>query len=77
MNRRPKIMSVDERCNISAGVRKAVTEGRYHKNKIPKNEYENIKHIYLYNIMNIKSLANKYGVNSSSMTKLLKKLGVK
>ena len=66
-----------ERERIRTGVQKAIQEGRYHKNKVPSNEYENIKLSYLSGETNQRKLALKYGVNSSSMSKLLKKLGVK
>jgi len=52
-------------------------EGRYHKNKVSLSEYENIKSLYLSGEMNQIKLALKCGVNPISMSKLLKKLGVK
>ena len=65
-----------ERKNISDGVQKAITEGRYHKNKVPLNEYETIKSLYLSGSMNKRQLAFKYGINPSSMNKLLKRIGI-
>ena len=62
---------------IRIGVQKSIKEGRYHKNKVPLNEYENIKLLYLSGKMNQRKLAFKYGITPPSMSKLLKKLGVK
>jgi len=67
----------EERKKISDGVQKSIQEGRYHKNKISLNEYENIKSLYLSGNMNQKNLSIKYGVTPPSMYRLLKKLGVK
>jgi group I intron endonuclease len=71
-----KIFTKEERNNISNGVQKAIQEGRYHKNKIPLSEYETIKSLYVSNTMNKRKLAFKYGVNPSSMGKLLKRIGI-
>ena len=71
-----KIFTEEERKNISGGVQKAIQEGRYHKNKIPKEEYNNIKNMYLSGNMNKRQLAFKYGINPSSMQKLLQRIGV-
>ena len=67
----------DEIEKIRIGVQKSIKEGRYHKNKVPLNEYENIKLLYLSGKMNQRKLAFKYGITPPSMSKLLKKLGVK
>lgn len=66
----------EERKNISVGVQKAIQEGRYHKNKVPLSEYENIKSLYLSGNINKRKLAFKYGISPASMAKLLKRIGI-
>lgn len=65
-----------QRDRVSEGVKRAVLEGRYKKNKIPENERENIKSIYLSKKMNKRQLAIRYLVTPSSMGKYLKKMGL-
>lgn len=77
IHRKSKQFSQDEIQKIRIGVRKAIEEGRYHKNKVSVSEYENIKSLYLSGSMNQRKLALKYGITPPSMAKLLKKLGVK
>jgi len=72
----PKMFTDKERNRIKDGVKKAVAEGRYHKNKVPKEEYETIKEMYLSGNINKRQLAFKYGINPSSMQKLLQRIGV-
>ena len=71
-----KKLTGDQKLRISAGVAKAVAEGRYKKNKIQENDREIIKSIYLSKTMNKRQLAFKYGVNPTSMGKYLKKMGL-
>jgi len=66
----------EERKNISVGVQKAIQEGRYHKNKVPKEQYDTIKALYLSGTINKRQLAFKYGITSSSMQKLLTRIGI-
>ena len=72
----PKVFSEEEKTHISSGVRKAILEGRYHKNKIPKEEYCNIRDMYMSGNINKKQLAFKYGVNPCSIARLLKRIGL-
>lgn len=65
-----------DREKISVGVNKAISEGRYHKNKVHQNEHENIKSLYLSGSMNKRQLSFKYGINPSSMQKLLTRIGI-
>lgn len=71
-----KVFSNEERTHIKDGVRKSVLEGRYHKNKVPKEEYETIRGLYLSGSINKRQLAFKYGITPSSMQKLLQRIGV-
>jgi group I intron endonuclease len=71
-----KKFSDDERKRVKDGVRKSVLEGRYHKNKVPKEEYETIRGMYLSGNINKRQLAFKYGITPSSMQKLLQRIGV-
>ena len=68
-------MNEAERTRISEGVQKAVMEGRYHKNKVPKEEYETICKLYLSGTINKRQLAFKYGITPPSMQKLLQRIG--
>lgn len=63
----------DEIDKIKRGVNRAFLEGRHKKNKIPKNETENIKELYLSGTMNKRQLSIKYGVTACSMAKFIKK----
>ena len=72
----PKIFTDEERIHIKDGVRKAILEGRYHKNKIPKEEYEIIRTLYLSGGTNKRQLAFKYGITPTSMSRLLKRIGI-
>lgn len=72
----PRVLTENVRNKISDGVKKAILEGRYHKNKVPINEYDNIKTIYLSGTVTKRQLASKYGINPSSMSKLLKRIGI-
>lgn len=72
-----KIFTNEELRKIREGVQKAILEGRYRKNKIPKSDYETIKSLYLNKELNQRQLAIKYGVTAPSMAKMLKKLGAK
>jgi len=72
-----KIYTDIERKNISDGVNKAIAENRYHKNKVPLKSYETIKSLYLSGEVNQRELADRFGINPSSMGKLLKRIGVK
>ena len=74
--KKQRIFTEEERKNISDGVQKAVLEGRYHKNKVPKEEYETIRGLYLSGSINKRQLAFKYGITPSSMQKLLQRIGV-
>lgn len=76
-NRKPKTFNLNEIQKIKSGVRKAIKEGRYHKNKVPLSEYETIKSLYLSGSMNQRKLAFRYGITPPSMAKLLKRLEVK
>ena len=67
-----KIFTKEERNNIIGAVQKAIQEGRYHKNKISLNEYENIKSLYLSGSINQRNLALKYGVTPTSIDRVLK-----
>ena len=71
-----KVFTEEERNHISDGVRKAVLEGRYHKNKVPKEKYDTIRGLYLSGTINKRQLAFKYGITPSSMQKLLQRIGV-
>jgi hypothetical protein len=71
-----KKMSGEEKKKISEGVIRAFKEGRHIKNKIPKNETEIIKSLYLLGTMNKKQLSIKYGVSPTSIDRFLKKQGV-
>ena len=71
-----KVMNNEERNHIKNGVQKAVVEGRYHKNKVPKKEYETIRGLYLSGSINKRQFAFKYGITPSSMQKLLQRIGV-
>jgi len=72
----PKVFTDEERIHIRDGVRKAILEGRYHKNKIPKEEYEIIRTLYLSGRTNKRQLAFKYGITPTSMSRLLKRIGI-
>lgn len=66
-----------EQCaRISEGVRRAMQSSNYKKNKIPENERENIKSIYLSKTMNKRQLAFKYGVTPSSMGNYINRMGI-
>ena len=71
-----KRFNTTELMKIREGVRKSVKEGRCRKNKVPLNEYKNIKSLYLSGMMNKRKLAFKYEITPSSMAKLLKRIGV-
>jgi group I intron endonuclease len=71
-----RTLTEEQRIKVRIGVKKAVLEGRYKKNKIPENERENIKDLYLYKKMNKRQLAIRYQVTPSSMGKYLKKMGL-
>jgi hypothetical protein len=74
--KKQRIFTEEERKNISDGVQTAVLEGRYHKNKVPQEEYETIRGLYLSGSINKRQLAFKYGITPSSMQKLLQRIGV-
>jgi len=72
-----KTFTNEEIIKINNGVRQSFLKGTYKKSKIPLNEYENIKRLYLSKEMNQNQLSIKYKINPASMSKILKKIGVK
>lgn len=71
-----KHLTEEEKQRIREGVKRAVLEGRYHKNKVPKEEYQKIKELYLSGNYTKKKLADIYNINAGSMAKILIKSGV-
>lgn len=71
-----KQFSATEIQRIKDGVRMSYLNGECRKDKVPKSEYENIKSLYLSGEMNKRQMAFKYGINPSSMQKLLQRIGV-
>lgn len=72
-----KKFTQEEINKIKNGVRKSFLNGSHKKNKIPLNEYENIKTLYLSKEMNQRQIAMKYNIQPTSMCKLLKRIGAK
>ena len=71
-----RVTNNEVRTKIRSGVQKAVKEGRYRKNKIPKDECEIVMGLYLSGEMNKRQIASRYGVNPGSIGKYLKKCGI-
>ena len=72
-----KRFSQEELQRIKNGVKLSYSTGKCKKNKIPREEYDTIKNLYLSGTTNKRQLAFKYGINPSSMQKLLQRIGVK
>lgn len=71
-----KIFSQEELKKISEGVRLLYESGKCKKNKVPRTEYDAIRSQYLSGNISKRQLAFKYGIHPTSMTKLLKRIGI-
>jgi group I intron endonuclease len=71
-----KILTEEEKQKIRNGVKASYKNGKCKKHKVPKEEYDTIKSLYLSGNINKRQLAFRYGINPSSMQKLLHRIGI-
>jgi group I intron endonuclease len=69
-----KRFSAEELHRIKTGVTISYATGKCKKNKVPKEEYNTIKNLYLSGTINKRQLAFRYGITPSSMQKLLQRI---